>query len=279
MENNKIKCIIACGDIHIRNLRRQEEYQKQLKKFIQYCEDIAENYNKDEVRIVITGDLLHNKLDISGEAYILTTWFLRQLDKIAKTIVIGGNHDMNMSNLSRLDPLSTIFSMCNFEQVYFLDKELNYESGCLIDENIIWCLYSSFDEYRRPDIDTYRQEYPENTFFGLFHGNLTSARTDVGYTTENGIEGSYFGNIDFCIMGHIHKRQCIKYDGIPMVYCGSLIQQDHGENISGHGFIKINVDELEFEEVDIENEEYGFYTFEINSEEDIDNDTENILNI
>ena len=38
-------------------------------------------------------------------------------------------------------------------------------------------------------------------------------------------------------------------------------------------------EELEFEEIDIENEEYGFYTFEINSEEDIDNDTENILNI
>lgn len=276
---NKIKCIIACGDLHIRNLRRQDEYQKQLTKFIEHCKEIVSQYEKDEVRIVITGDILHNKLDISGEAYILTSWFLRQLDKITKTIVIAGNHDMNMSNLSRLDSLSTIFSLCKFKQVFYLDKELGYESGCMIDENIVWCLYSSFDNFTTPNIDDYRQENPDKVFFGLFHGTLSSARTDVGYIAENGLEGSYFGDIDFCIMGHIHKRQCIKCNGIPMVYCGSLIQQDHGENISGHGFIKINVEDLDYEEIDIPNDEHGFYTFEINSEEDIDNDIENILNI
>jgi DNA repair exonuclease SbcCD nuclease subunit len=149
----------------------------------------------------------------------------------------------------------------------------------MIDENIVWCLYSSFDNFATPNIDDYRQENPDKTFFGLFHGTLSSARTDVGYIAENGLEGSYFGDIDFCIMGHIHKRQCIKCDGIPMVYCGSLIQQDHGENISGHGFIKINVEDLDYEEIDISNEECGFYTFEINSEEDIDLDKETILNI
>lgn len=276
---NKIKCIIACGDIHIRNLRRQEEYQTQLTKFINHCKDISKKYKKDEIRIVITGDIFHNKLEISGEAYILTTWFFRQLDKIAKTIVIAGNHDMNINNLSRLDSLSTLFSMCNFKQVYYLDKELNYESGCMVDENIIWCLYSSFDNFAKPNIDEYRINMPEKTFFGLFHGTLSSARTDTGYISENGLDGSYFGNIDFCIMGHIHKRQCITYEGIPMLYCGSLIQQDHGENINGHGFVTINTETLEYEEIDISNNNYGFYTFEINSENDIDENKENILNI
>jgi DNA repair exonuclease SbcCD nuclease subunit len=276
---NKIKCIIGCGDIHIRNLRRQDEYQKQLTKFIEHCKKIVSKYNKEEVRIVITGDILHNKLDISGEAYILTSWFLRQLDKICKTIVIAGNHDMNMSNLSRLDSLSTIFSMCKFNQVYYLDKELGYESGCMIDENIVWCLYSAFDEFRKPNIEDYREENPDKTFFGLFHGTLSSARTDVGYIVENGVEGAYFNDIDFCLMGHIHKRQCIKYEGIPMLYCGSLIQQDHGENISGHGFVTVNTETLEYNEIDIKNEEHGFYTFSIDSEEDIDLNKEIILNI
>lgn len=276
---NKIKCIIGCGDIHIRNLRRQDEYQKQLTKFIEHCKEIVSKYNKEEVRIVITGDILHNKLDISGEAYILTSWFLRQLDKICKTIVIAGNHDMNMSNLSRLDSLSTIFSMCKFNQVYYLDKELNYESGCMIDENIVWCLYSAFDEFQKPNIEDYRKENPDKVFFGLFHGTLSSARTDVGFVVENGVEGAYFSDIDFCLMGHIHKRQCIKYEGIPMLYCGSLIQQDHGENISGHGFVTVNTETLEYNEIDIENKEHGFYTFSIDSEEDIDLNKEIILNI
>ena len=100
---NKIKCIIACGDLHIRNLRRQDEYQKQLTKFIEHCKEIVSQYEKDEVRIVITGDILHNKLDISGEAYILTSWFLRQLDKITKTIELKvGDYVRNKYGIAKI---------------------------------------------------------------------------------------------------------------------------------------------------------------------------------
>ena len=274
-----IKKIIACADIHIRNLRRQEEYQQQLQTFIDQCKEIASNYEKDEVRIVIAGDLLHNKLDISSEAYVLCAWFLRQLDKIAKTIVIAGNHDLNMANLSRLDPISTLFSMTKFNQVYYLDKELGYESGCMVDDNVVWCLYSTFDKFIRPNIEEYKLENPDKAFIGLFHGVLTSARTDVGYVVDNGLESSYFDNLDFCIMGHIHRRQCIKYEGIQLVYCGSLIQQEHGENISGHGYIVIDIDTMEYNSVDISNPDYGFYTFSIESIDDIDDNKEIILNL
>ena len=95
-----IKKIIACADIHIRNLRRHDEYQEQLKLFIAECEKYAEEYGPEDIRIVVAGDLLHNKLDISGEGYFLATWFVRELSKVAKTIIIAGNHDMNMRNLS-----------------------------------------------------------------------------------------------------------------------------------------------------------------------------------
>lgn len=281
-----IKKIIACGDIHIRNLRRQEEYKQQLQLFIDKCKEITSQYEEGEVRIVIAGDILHNKLDISAEAYVFTVWFLRQLDKIAKTIVIAGNHDMNMSNLSRLDPLSMIFSSTKFNQVYYLDKDLNYESGIVEDDNVNWCLYSSFDNFQQPNImdmrDYHYRSGIDNSkirYIGLYHGVLTSARTDTGYVADNGLNPKYFDGVDFCIMGHIHRRQCIKYEGIPLVYCGSLIQQDHGENISGHGFIVIDVETCEYETVDIPNEGYGFYTFSINDINDIDNDLEEIINL
>lgn len=271
--------IIACADIHIRNLRRQNEYQKCLKKFVEKCKEITEKNGAENTRIVIAGDLLHNKLDISGEGYLLASWFLRQLDKIASTIVIAGNHDMNMSNLNRLDPISTIFGMCKFDRVFYLDKELSYESGCLEDENIMWCLYSAFDNFAKPNIEEYRINYPDKTFVGLFHGDIKSAKTDAGYQSENGIDPSYFGDLDFAICGHIHKRQEIKTDGIPLVYSGSLIQQDHGENTTKHGFVVWDVEERTFEEYDLPNEEYGFYTFSIDNIEDIDNNEERILNL
>lgn len=274
-----IKKIIACADVHIRNLRRHEEYQAQLNKFVADCKKYAEEYGPEQIRIVVAGDLLHNKLDISGEGYIIASWFIRQLSSIAKTIIIAGNHDMNMKNLSRLDPISAIFSMSKFDNAIYLDKELDYESGYLVDENVTWCLYSTFDNFARPNIEEAKALNPDNVTVGLFHGELKSAKTDVGYVSENGYEASYFEGLDFAILGHIHKRQCIKNDGVPLVYCGSLIQQDHGENIHGHGYVVWDLDTFKYEEVDIANEGFGYYTFSINGIEDIEEDSEDILNL
>ena len=274
-----IKKIIACSDIHIRNLRRQEEYVTQLKKFISDCQKMADEYGSDSIRIVVAGDILHNKLDISGEGYTLASWFLGKLDDIAETIVIAGNHDMNMSNTSRMDPLSAIFKIHPFKQTIYLDQYFEYSSGCYADDNVVWCLYSSFENFAKPNIEEMRIKYPENTFVALFHGELKNAKTDAGYVSENGRDAGFFEGVDFGILGHIHKRQCIRNNGVPLVYCGSLIQQDHGENISAHGYVVWDVEEQDYEEIDIPNDEYGFYTFSIKNIDDIEEDKEEIINL
>ena len=277
-----IKKIIHVSDIHLRNFKRLEEYQQQLQKFINYCNDIVKDYGNENVRIVITGDLFHSKNEISNECYILASWFLRELDKICKTIVIAGNHDMNMQNLSRLDSLTTLFSMCNLEQTYYIDKELGYESGLLRDDNIVWCLYSSFDEFKRPDglINAFEEKSEGTRIVGLYHGEVVNAKTDSGYVSNGkALPCEYFDNLDFCLCGHIHRRQNLEYNGIPIVYSGSLIQQDHGENISQHGFLIWDVEDCDYEEVNINNEDYGFYTFVVNNEEDINDNKEEPINL
>lgn len=273
-----IKKIIAVSDIHIRNLRRNEEYQEKLQNFIDKCKEITKPYKKEEVRIVIAGDLLQNKTDISPEAYLMCSWLLKSLSKIAKTIVIAGNHDIS-KNEQRLDPITTIFSLSEFKNMYYLDKELGYESGCIVDDNVVWCLYSSFDNFNKPNIDECKIQNPDAKYVGLFHGELKSSKTDAGYQTQTGLDPSYFDGLDFCIMGHIHKRQEIKYNGIPLVYCGSLIQQDYGENLSKHGFVIWDLEDETYEEVDFDDKVYGFYNFMINSEKDIDDDKEEIINL
>ena len=272
-----VKYIISAADIHIKNLRRQEEYQELLNKFIEQCKEFVNEHNTDEVRIVLAGDILHNKLDISCEAYALCSWFLKQLDSIAKTIVILGNHDANLQNTTRLDPLSLIFSLNKFKQTYFLDKELNYESGVIEDDNILWCLYSAFDNFTKPDLSEINRE--GKTLVGLFHGTVVNASTDAGYIADKGVSASIFKDLDFVIMGHIHKFQCINTDGVPLVYCGSLIQQDHGENIDGHGYVIWDVENVTYEKHDINNNDYGFYTFQINDINDISLNDEELINV
>lgn len=265
--------IIACGDIHIRNLRRIEEYQQQLQKFVDACgEHIGEN--PEDYTIVITGDLFHNKLDISSEGYVLANWFLRKLDELSCPVyVIAGNHDLNMKNLERLSPIDTLFSLGNYANVLFLDKELEYKSGIWTNGEVNFVLYSSYDNFVKPEID--RDEYN----VGLIHAEIKGCKTDTGYVGENGIPTSHFEGLDVCLCGHIHKRQTLTYDETDIIYTGSLIQQDHGERITGHGYIIWDTETDEYTEYDIPNENNGFYTFQINSEEDIKDDKEEILNL
>jgi DNA repair exonuclease SbcCD nuclease subunit len=272
------KKIIQVSDIHIPNYKRIEEYQEKLSEFIEKAKKIVEDNGKDNVCIVLCGDIVNMHNEVSNEAYVIATWFLKQLDKVCHTVVFAGNHDKT-GNLERTDTLSAMFLNSDFKQTIYLDKELSYESGVFVDDNIAWCLFSDFDDFARPDIEGYRIQYPDKTFVALFHGDMVSAKTDTGYVTTTGESPSHFEGCDFGLFGHIHKRQCIKTDGIPLVYAGSLIQKDFGENVSGHGYVVWDVEKREFEYNDINNDENALYVVSIKDLEDLDNDTEEFINL
>ena len=274
-----IKYIISIGDVHIRNIKRLEETSEALEHFVDYCKTFMETHNPEEVRIVIAGDVFDQKINVSNESKILVSWFFRELNKIAKTLVICGNHDYLMNNASRVCSLTPVFSMSNFDNCHYLDMDMGYASGCIVDENVVWCLFSTFEDFNRPEIDLLRAEHPDKTFVGLIHADINGAKTDVGRVTEKGLDADYFQGLDFVIAGHIHKRQEIKKNGVKIVYCGSLIQNNMGENLSGHGGVIWDVEEKTYETFDLDRGEYGFYKFVIENEDDIDNDLEKILNL
>jgi DNA repair exonuclease SbcCD nuclease subunit len=272
-----VKLVITCGDIHIRNFVRQEEFGEQLTKFIEKCIELSEPYEKDEVRIVIVGDILHQKNNISPELITLVSAFIRQLEEIAKVILIAGNHDLLENNQSRKDAISSIFDTAQFQNSFLLDKELDYRSGCVEDDNIVWAVYSIYDDYMKPDIATAKLNHPQSKIIGLYHGMIVGAALDNGQIVDNGVDGDIFGGCDCVMCGHIHKRQELKRGGVPIVYCGSLIQQTYGETTTQHGFSVWNIETMKHKFVDLETE-YGLYDVEINDIADIDNDKEIIRN-
>ena len=69
----------------------------------------------------------------------------------------------------------------------------------------------------------------------------------------------------------------IKKKGIPIVYSGSLFQQDYGENVTGHGYVVWNVEDLKYSLHEVKND-YSIYKFSISSYDDIDEDVEKLLN-
>lgn len=268
-----IKKIIHIADIHIRTYKMHREYKELLKQFIDEAKEITSDYKFGEVRIVIAGDLVHQKITISNEQLLLVTWFLRECSKIAPTVVIAGNHDLLENNKDRVDSITPCVELLDSTHIHYLK-----ESKCYEDDNVVWCVYSIFEENSRPDIESARKEYGDDKrYVGLYHAPLVGAKTDLGYEFDHGVGFEHFEGCDMALLGDIHKRQSFNHKGIPIAYASSLIQQDFGENVSNHGYLLWDVESKEFEEHNIDSK-YGFYKFKISSLEDLENNSEVLVN-
>jgi len=64
----------------------------------------------------------------------------------------------------------------------------------------------------------------------------------------------------------------------PIVMPGSMIAQDFGESVPGHGYVLWDIETLTHKQIDLPSD-YGFYTFKIKSIEDIENDSEILFNM
>ena len=114
-----IKKIFHLADIHIRTYKRHDEYREQLIKLFNEIIEYINNNNltKDEVRIVLAGDIVHQKVTISNEQIDMVGWMLNEFSKICKTYIILGNHDLLESNENRLDSLTPIIKLMNNDNI------------------------------------------------------------------------------------------------------------------------------------------------------------------
>ena len=269
-----IKKIVHIADIHIRTYRLHEEYKEVFKALVSDLTELLKEYTKEEIRIVIAGDLVHQKIVISNEQLILGTWLIKNLENIAPVIIIAGNHDLLENNRDRVDSITPM--------VQFLpDANVNYfkESKCYLDDNIVWCVYSIFEDNERPDIEAAKKQFgKDKTYIGLYHAPIINAKTDIGYVIDHGAELEIFEGCDMVLLGDIHKRQSFNHNGIPIAYSSSLIQQNFGETVSNHGFLLWDVQTKKFTEHNVENK-HSLYTIKIKSLEDLDNNNEVISNL
>ena len=151
-------------------------------------------------------------------------------------------------------------------------SSINYfkESRCYQDDNIVWCVYSVFEDNAIPDILGARKQFGDDkTYIGLFHGPLMNAKTDLGYEIDHGASFDIFDGLDAVMLADIHMRQTFNHNGIMLAYVGSCVQQNYGENVSKHGFLLWDVETLTFTEHDVPNEN-SFYNIKIKSLEDME---------
>ena len=257
----KLKRIYHIADLHFRLVRRHEEYRIILSKFY---EDIKETGTEDSI-IAILGDVVHSKLDLSPEIVDEASDFLRTCANICPTFLVAGNHDCNLSNKNRLDSLSPLVKNLNHPNLFYLRETGVYKiANCLFNNMSV---FDGVDEYiKTTDIpETYKRRVDH--LIGLFHGPITGATTDIGYVVTRSTPISLFDGNHIVLCGDIHKKQVIqeydeRHDKPIILYPGACIQQNHGEDLAGHGYVVWNVEKRTFKHVEIPND-YGFYTVEI----------------
>ena len=251
-----INKIYHLADLHIRNLQRHKEYRLVFKKFLKQVKD-----DKIEDSIIyIGGDIAHAKTEMSPELVQEISWFLTECAKLRETVLITVNHDCNLNNSHRLDVLTPIIDNLKNDRIHYLR-----DTGVYPIHNLTFVVYSILDNKENwPKGHDIEGEHK----IALFHGPVNKYQTDIGYTvSSNSFTTDMFDGFDMVLMCDIHKRQILQAyepdNGLPVIsYCGSMIQQNHGELLENHGYLLWDVPTRSYEEFDIHND-YGFLTVDV----------------
>ena len=248
----KLRTIAHCADIHIRLFKRHEEYREAFNTFY---EQLRQTDLTDGV-IVVAGDILHAKTDMSPEMVELASEFLRNLADIAPTFVIAGNHDLNLSNMNRLDSLTPIIKNLNHQNLHYFKHSDIYQVA-----DVDFAVFSILDDREQwPAVDDCRKNARK---IALYHGPVHGAQTDVKYViTNRHVDVTTFEGYDVVLLGDIHKYQVLQESNPAIVYSSSLIQQNHGESVTGHGWCLWNVEDCTHVFKELPNA-YGYYTLEL----------------
>lgn len=247
-ETGSIKKLYHISDLHIRNVHRHEEYRQVFSNLLSWLKD------SDPGLIVITGDIMHTKTELSPESFSLASNLLENLCKIHPVILIPGNHDCNLSNKQRMDALSPIVESLGNENLYYLR-----ESGFFRYGNIVFGHSSILGEFLPRDGSSVVGGI---IHVALYHGPVHKSVTDVGYRMNHKERlAQDFDGYDYVLLGDIHKYQYLNEEKT-IAYAGSLIQQDFGEKLSHHGVLVWDLAKKTSHHVSVPND-YGFVNLPI----------------
>lgn len=214
--------IAHLADIQVRYGKRHDEFQT---VFQRTCDDLRQ---QKPDRIVLAGDIFHDKVKLSPSSIELVSKFMFDLSDIAPTDVILGNHDLNLKQLEQGDALTPIFEIAkrlgrddkavvvtdeNEDGMDFWKKSIYYypNSGFIdLSPELVCGIFSCKDN----KMLKFPQKDPAKTYIALWHGTLYGSKMDNGYdaTGDDLVNLSTFNGYDAVLMGDIHEHQAFERD-------------------------------------------------------------------
>ena len=252
--DTNISRIYHIADVHIRNLKRHTEYKEVFERLYEYISSTK----IDGSIIVLAGDIVHAKTDMSPEVVEVTHTFLKKLSDILPTILIPGNHDANLNNLSRLDALSPIVSALNHPNLHYLKDSGVWKMG-----GISFSHSSVFDNSKKI---ISASEVSGKYKVALYHGAVDKVKTEHEFEIQNkNVNVESFNGYDLVLLGDIHVPNQSLNSENTIKYAGSLVMQNHSEaKYPDHGILVWDIASKKSEFVPIHND-YGYVTVDIDN--------------
>jgi DNA repair exonuclease SbcCD nuclease subunit len=197
----QVDYIVHLSDVHIRLTQRHQEYREVFAKVYEEIKNTPPN-----TIVVNTGDTFHSKCDLSPEAVQLASEFLKKCADIRPTIIIPGNHDCLLTNVSRLDSISPVVDNLAHKDLYYLKESKLYSFANLLFNNMsIFEDHTSFIKMKNVS-KKIKTEF--DIKIALYHGGVFDAKTDIGYNiTNRNVTTETFDGHDIALLGDIHMAQ------------------------------------------------------------------------
>ena len=248
----KVDKIFHISDIHVYNYQRHEEYIEVFEKLYK----IIEERMTDNSIIFLGGDIVHSKTNMSPELFSVVSNLLSTLCNMLPTIVILGNHDLNLNNKTRLDALTPIINSLNLPTLHFLNETNVYQY-----EQIAFSLLHVKDKIENV---IPAKSFDAETKILMYHGPVKNSATAYGYLLEgNYLDVLEHADYDYILLGDIHKHQYLNLERTA-AYPSSLIQQNFGEDLT-HGIIEWDLNKKTSEFIKITSS-HGYYTFKLKND-------------
>lgn len=263
--------IIHISDTHIRagdrSCSRFNEYTIQIDRLL----TVLNEYDDEDTLIVVTGDVFHDKSKIGPSGQLLANRLFRGLSRF-RTVVIRGNHDYRQDQPDEPDLIKPFFDDMP-DNIEYLDETGLYDIGDIeiglvavqdtLTRGAQGGINAKLPEFPIPSLDS---KFSIALFHGSFGGALLQNGTDVESRANYPLE--WIQGYDAILLGDIHVQQIHRAKLIPGTdftsrdnknifmtckhtldpktspwsYAGSLIQQNFGESLWGHGFTEWDLD-------------------------------------
>ena len=189
--------------------------------------EIADYCRKESIiKIMVGGDLLHNKSVIYTLAQDIMLDFFRN-NKDIEFIVIDGNHDLSGKGEN---VVSALKSLDNEENVTRIQGDHYLDSV----NDILYVPYST----RMVEIIKNNSAKYLISHFGLNEAILNSG---ISVVADIGIK-DLVGKYKYVLLGHYHLPQEILSEEIDIHYVGSVIQLDWGEKNETKRFLVVDTE-------------------------------------